>query len=69
MDNFDKFERNFKAGAFLIVVFNIALLVAIVCGVVYGCNKIREKGLKGCVESVWNGPTNAVPASTNSPAQ
>ena len=41
---------------------NIVIIIAVICGVVWGCNKVREKGLKGCIETVWDGPdTNSVP--------
>jgi hypothetical protein len=56
--------RAFNAGFGVMVIINLAIIVAFVCGVVWGCNKVKEKGLKGCVESVWEGDnTNAPPAT------
>ena len=55
--------ENTCKGSFVgILIFNIVILVVVICGLVWGCNKIKDKGLKGCVESVWSGPaTNALP--------
>ena len=60
------FERDFErtrngilgTGCFIIVA-NIIILIAIIFGVVAGCNYIKNKGLKGAVDAVWNG-TNTV---------
>jgi hypothetical protein len=54
-------ESGMKTSFVVIFIINISIIIAIICGVVYGCNKIREKGLKGVAESVWNGPTNPAP--------
>ena len=53
------FESRVKAGVAFTFVLTVAIMIAIVCGVVYGCNQIRDKGLKGVVESVWEGDTNS----------
>ena len=54
--------KTIGTGVGVIFLINIAIMIAVVCGLVWGCNKIKDKGLKGCVESVWSGPaTNALP--------
>ena len=65
------FEGNVNTGIGVIFFVNIAIiiLVLVITGVVWGCNKVTEIGLKGCVEAVWEGDSTATnapaPASTN----
>ena len=56
----DSFGSKVKTGIGVIFVINIAIIIAIISGVVYGCSKVRQHGLKGCVERIWNGNTNSV---------
>jgi hypothetical protein len=56
-------EGGIRTGALLIFLINISVFIAVIVGVVWGCNKIQEKGLKGCVEAVWEGDSTNAPVS------
>jgi len=65
-NNMRNFESGVKTGIAGIFVANIIIIALVISGIVWGCNKVREKGLKGIAESVWNGNTNGnVPSNVS----
>lgn len=64
-NDMDKFEKGFyrtKMFVWVIIVCQILLVITLfifmALGIAWGVNKINQKGLKGCVERIWNGDTN-----------
>ena len=60
--NFDNFGKNFnrvQTTAIGIIITNlvvgVVILALIVCGCVWGCKQVKEKGLKGIGNELWNG--------------
>lgn len=60
---FFKFIFGLVIAMFVITAIVIVLFIG---GAIWGVKKVNEKGLKNCVEQVWNGPTNTS-VSTNTP--
>jgi hypothetical protein len=64
MSSFDRDFNRTKNGIFgmgcFIVIINIIIFVAVIAGIIAGCNYVRKNGLKGAVDAVWNGDTNNV---------
>ena len=67
MSDFDKsFKRTqntIKTGMIVSVIMAILILVAMIGGCGYAIKKISEHGLKGCIESIWNGPSTNAPST------
>lgn len=52
MSGFETGVKSFIGATFVVV---IVMIVLTIIGIIYGCNYVRENGVKGVVESVWNG--------------
>jgi len=68
-DNFDSHfntARNGIAGmGCAIVICNIIVGIAIIVGIVAGCNYVKSKGLKNIANSVWEGEGTNTVETTN----
>jgi len=71
-NDFDDFDSSFNKtkntifAAFIInALIIITVLTLIVCGCVWGCRSIQQKGLKGTLNGIWEGPTNNVEQANN----
>ena len=70
MNNFDNFghfrhfnqtKNTIEATENIITVITVITLIivsVVIGGIIWGVKTVKERGLKGCVERVWNGPTN-----------
>ena len=65
--NYSHHDRSFNriSGIFWVIFTFAAIIIITVFGIVIlagikGCQEVGDHGLKGVVESVWNGPTNGV---------
>ena len=61
-------EGKIKTGFGVIAIINIAIIALIIWGVIAGVKYVKKNGLKGAVETVWEGDagnTNAPPANVS----
>jgi hypothetical protein len=63
MGNVEKKVNGIFVAVGLVFVATILVIVLLVSGLVYGCKQVKEKGLKGVTESVWNGSDTNAPVN------
>lgn len=57
MIDFEKMEKAMWITTVLSIILSITASVLIAWGAIYCFKTIKEKGLKNCIESIWNGTT------------
>ena len=72
MSKMNDFDKDFNRTSKIITAIAFTIITIIVLGAIFviglgikGCKEVREHGLKNVGEQIWNGPTNATPAVTN----